>query len=270
MKLFSKTWINDIPWIELAIHSVSKMCTEHIEWHIVIEDEDIGKLDRIASHLDSNIEFKIHKLSEKWPEAMELKNGYLRQQWVKMTAHRVMGTDVFWNYDSDVIAIRKFSSKDLIGGSGRPIYWITQMNAVVDPVNQQVYVERANVLKQIFGLRNISFEWMRCMPIAMNGEILRCGSEQPEWKMFFDLCKQDHPYLSEFNTIGQFAHLNFPDAFEWRNTYNYPHTWMSHPGNGANQPGGWNKAVEMTSAIFFQGWSWGGIPDEMRKGVYAL
>lgn len=266
MKLFTKTYHKDIEWLGFAIESVVRHCTEDFEWTIVC---DTGERHLVYGIIPAarSYQFKVIEVHEFLPDALELKNGYLQQQWVKMNAHKVMGLGNFWNYDSDVIAIRPFSSKDLIGASGRPIYWITPTNDIVDPVNQNVYIQRSNLLKEIFGLRRIAFEWMRCMPICLVGEILRCGSEQPEWKTFFELCKQGNGNVSEFNAIGQFAHLNFPDAFEWRNTNNYSHTWMSHPGNGANQPGGWSKAVEMTSAIFFQGWSWGGIPEEMRKSL---
>ncbi len=228
LPLFTKSYVNDLGWLKLAIQSVCKMAMEPVTWHIAIEDAHLADLNAALSQVPalqgSCVTIHPVGLNSLWPEAYEIGNGYLRQQWIKMNAHKAVGTGLFWNWDSDLIAVKKISQASFMGQGGRPVYWFTNLNSIIDPANQSVYVGRANVLKGLFGMSEISFEWMRCLPIPGYGEILRLAAERPQWATCFGLCKTGEPHFSEFNIIGQFSHLYFPDSYEWRNTQNYQ-TW---------------------------------------------
>lgn len=256
MNLFSKTWINDLPWLKLAIKSVSRKCNENVEWHIAIEEDDFDKLIEIIDPSIKNIDFKLHKLCDKWPEWKQFSNGYMRQQWVKMTSHRVMGDKIFWHWDSDLIAKRLFDSNSFIGAIGRPIYWFSQFNSIADPANPMAGIERREMLKEVFQIQDPSFEWMRCLPMPCNGGILSHLEGRPEFTRSVQMMKNGDARFSEFNVIGQFSLMYFPDAYEWRNTFNYPRTW----GGPIDDP----------EAIVCQFWSWSNDTSEAEKLVENL
>lgn len=257
IQLFTKSYSKDFEWLQLAMRTVMKMCTEPVDWHLVIEDgEGFEYMPTVHDARCSAFKVTVHKVSQHWPEAMQITNGYLRQQWVKMNAHRIMGEDLFWHWDSDLLAVKPFGSYSFMGSSNRPVYWFSQLNSIIDPANPTVYQDRANVMKELIGLKEISFEWMRCLPIPCFGQILRHGEATSVWAGSHNKLKNNDNRFSEFNVIGQFSHLYFPDAYEWRNTQNYPSTWGGQPND--------------RHALVSQGWSWGGVPEDLRKFVETL
>ena len=277
MKLFTKTYIKDLEWVNLAIRTVGLFCKQEVSWTIVIEDANLSQLKDGAMMAASkgregsgpgSMQFDFRGIQEMWPESMTIPNGYLRQQWIKMNAHKVMGNDFFMNWDSDVIAVRKFSELDFRGKSGRPIHWFSDYNHMIINEPEQTalaaYHARRALAGRIYGWP-ISFEWMRCMPMPCFGEILRCGAETPYWAKMFELCKAATPGFSEFNFMGEFAHKFFPDAFEWRNAEISGPTWstgyvLKDAETLEFQPHG----------IVSQGWSYGGIPDVLRKWMDSI
>lgn len=270
IRLFSKTYINDFEWLKLAIKTVDKFCQEEVEWTLAVEGENLNQLNEIVSGLKcpASRRFVIVAVEHSWLDAMQIQNGYLRQQWVKMNAHTVMGNDFFLNWDSDVIAVREFKLSDFKGKSGRPIHWFTDYNHLImtekDATAVTAYQARRALAGKIYGWP-VSFEWMRCMPMPGFGEILRCGAATPYWATMFSMCKNGIDGFSEFNFIGEFAHKFFPDAFEWRNAENSGPTWST----GYVQKDA--ETLEFQShGIVSQGWSYGGIPDVLRKWVDAL
>lgn len=278
MRLFSKTYINDFEWLKLAIKTVWHFSKEEVKWTFVIEDENLEQLRDLVLKTPSDgskgfgvgsIQFSFHGLNELWPEAKQISQGYLRQQWIKMNAHRVMGNDFFMNWDSDVIAVRPFIIDYFKGRSGRPIHWFTDYNHMImterDPTAVTAYQSRRALAGKIYGWP-ISFEWMRCMPMPGFGEILRCGAGTQYWSHMFELCKSATPGFSEFNFIGEYAHKFFPDAFEWRNAENSGPTWSTgYITKSEDLP------IEFQShGIVCQGWSYGGIPPNLKKWVDAL
>lgn len=276
MKLFTKTYRGDLEWLKLAIKTVDRFCQQPLEWTMVVEDEDLfelrqfifGKFWEKSRELGPKArKFSIYGIKDYWPEAVQISNGYLRQQWIKMNAHKVMGNDFFLNWDSDVIAVRDFSEADFRGKSGRPIHWFTDYNHLIttekDPTALTAYQARRALAGVIYGWP-IPFEWMRCMPMPCFGEILRCGSGTPYWNQMFEMCEKQTPGFSEFNFIGEFANKFFPDAFEWRNAENSGPTWST----GYVQKDA-ETLVFQEHGIVSQGWSYGGIPDVLKKWVDA-
>lgn len=269
INLFSKTWVNDYPWLKLAMTSVAKLCTEDISWTIVGDPgskQDLEKVVVQASQASKkNVSVRIFESQEHWPEVSGISNGYLAQQWIKMTSHRVMGNDLYWNWDSDVIAIKPLSSQSFIGKSGRPIYWFSQFNSIMDGADRPAHEARISMMKEVLGMNEISFEWMRCMPVPMYGEILKCGSARNEWNKSFQMMKAGDHRFSEFNVIGQFSHLYFPDAYEWKNAEASGPTW-----SGGYIPGGVGSGAFQDHAIISQCWSWGAVPPHIQEFVDQL
>jgi len=266
LRLFTKTWVNDYPWLKLAIKSVLKLCDEPIEWTIIVDN---GQKDHVKVVIgqamqETNIVphlVKIYESGEYWPEVNGI-NGYYAQQWIKMNAHLVMGDGYFLNWDSDVIAVKKFNSETFKGKSGRPIFWLSQFNHLIQHGNGDIHRERMTVMKEIIGIHEVSFEYMRCMPIPMNGSILQCGSTRAEWSRAFEAIKSNRSGFSEFNIIGMFSHLYFPDCYEWRNCDSDGPTWA----------GGWdeNGKCFQDHAFVSQRYSWGGMERHIEDWVNRL
>lgn len=260
LPLFVKTWVNDFQWLKQAMISVEKTC-QNVNWNICVDDgtkTDFSKVQVQAEQaIARGINCRTCETSELWPEAMNVKAGYLRQQWIKMNSHRMMGDDVFWIWDSDLIAQRPFSRADFCGFGDKPIYWFSQFNSMMGGADDHAHLARIQMLKDIYGVPDIPFEWMRCIPIPQIGGILRHASGTSYWKKAYEmLCAGDQRF-SEFNVIGQFAHQYFPDAFDWRNTHNYPGKTFSGP-------------MGCKDYIVSQAYSWGGMGQNVIDHVNSL
>lgn len=269
LTLFTKTYQKDYPWLKLAMTSVIKMCQEDIFWTIVGDPGSKDDIQKVVSQAmqatNKNVAVRIIESQEHWNDASMIPNGYLGQQWIKMNAHRVMGDGFFHNWDSDVIAIKPFTQKSFFGNSGKPIYWFSQFNSIMDGVDRPAHEARIQMMKEILGLNEISFEWMRCMPVPMYGQVLKVASTRHEWGRSFNMMKNGDNRFSEFNVIGQFSHLFFPDAYEWRNAEASGPTW-----SGGYVPGGVGSGAFQDHAIISQCWSYGGIPAHIEEYVSKL
>lgn len=278
LTLFSKTYVNDYPWLKLAIKTVLKLCKDPVEWTIV---GDAGAKSQIqdvvlqaVQESKGILKFHIHEVLEHWPECGAISNGYLAQQWVKMNSHRVMPDGLYWNWDSDVIAIKPFSTQSFVGKSGRPIYWISQFNSIMNGVDRPAHEGRIALVKEIFGLTaiptnyirsEIPFEYMRCMPVPLYGNLLKICSERVEWKRSLEVLKSGDHRFSEFNIIGQAFHCLFPEAFEWHNAESDGGSWAC-----GYVEGGVGSGMFQEHGIVCQGWSWGGIPQHIKDFVDNL
>lgn len=263
MKLITKTYSKDLPWLQLAFVSVLRHARENIEWTIIcdhgerrsVEDAWNRARDSVR-HVEACFQIFIHEVNEKWPEAKSLGSGYIQQQWVKMTAHRVMGPGFFINWDSDVIALRPFTSRSFMNPMDKPILWFTPFNDLIAGGDVEIHRLRQRYIKNVFQIPEAPFEWMRCMPIWLNGEILRVAEGRNEWTRTAILMKANEVGgLSEFNLIGQFSHAFFPDAYDLKNTTNSGPTW-----------GG---SIDSETAIVHQSWSYGGISDQVRAVAHG-
>lgn len=261
MRLFTKTCRKDYKYLRIALISVVRFCREAMEWTIVCDQGESEELKKIIADQfggkTNSVSFKFAEIQDHWPDAAELGDGYVQQQWVKMTAHRIMGMEYFLNWDSDVAATKDFWESDFCGKSRRPILWFTPFNDITIGEHVEVHQMRRHFMMNVFELREISFEWMRCMPIWMNGEILRVGETRSEWNRTRILLRaKQYAGMSEFNIIGQFSNMFFPDAYEWRNTQNSGPTWAG--------------PLNSEDAIVYQGWSWGDIPEDLKRWVDSL
>lgn len=260
LNLFTKTYAKDAAWLELAIISVMRNVDEPVKWVIVCDRGERGLFERIKTETQrfrknctDAFDIEVCEIQDHWKDAAELGAGYIQQQWVKMTAHRVMGDGYFLNWDSDVVALRLFDSSSFKNASGKPILWFTPFNDLILGGDAPIHQKRQAYIKNVFQLPEAPIEWMRCMPLWMNGEILRVGETRPEWNRTKMLMKSKAvDGLSEFNLIGQLSSMFFPDAYEYKNTANGP-TWGG-PLNGDKN-------------IVCQGWSWGGVNAEVRDFV---
>lgn len=278
LHLFSKTWLNDYPWLKLAMTSVIKLCQEDIFWTIVGDPGSKQEIEKVVVQAmqggKKEIAVRIMEYQEVWPEASSIGNGYLSQQWIKMNSHMAMGDGLYWNWDSDVIATKPFSSQTFTGKSGKPIYWISQFNSIMNGADRPAHEGRIALMKEIFGLNaipsnymksEIPFEYMRCMPVALYGGLLRACSSRVEWNRCFNILRSGDHRFSEFNVIGNAFHTLFPEAFEWRNAESQGPTW-----SGGYVEGGVGSGQFQDHAMISQCWSWGNVPPHIEKFVNEL
>lgn len=252
MLYFTKTYRNDLPWLRMAIRSVIKCNTDAVkEWVVVTEADQVPHVEQIFQEENKGGIFtsRVVSVESTFPDAMRISDGYMRQQWIKMTAWRAIGDRVAFNWDSDVLACRKFSEKDLVSKDYRPVLWFSDMNQLI---MGGYPVGRRDSLKAVFQ-RDCTFEFMRCMPIVLNGGILRHAEGQPEWSRSLDQCIAGNKAFSEFNVIGEFTHQYFPDAVHFKNAEKEGPTW----GSG-HEP------------LISQKWSWGGVTREVIDFVNNL
>lgn len=102
-------------------------------------------------------------------------------------------------------------------------------------------------------------------PYPMYGEILKNGAMRREWDRSFQMMRNGDGRFSEFNVIGQFSHLYFPDAYEWKNAEANGPTW-----SGGYVPGGEGSGAFQEHASIAQCWSWGAIPNHVKEFVDNL
>lgn len=261
MNLFVKTWINDWQWLKQAMLSVQKTCRDDVVWFICVDDGTLAEFNKVLEQVKQEsgrfLNVMAFETSKFWPEAIQIQNGYLRQQWIKMNSHKAVGNDLFWIWDSDLIAQRPFSQQDFMDKGGKPIYWFTQFNSILGGRDDGAHLGRIQMIKDIYGIPEVPFEWMRCIPIPQIGGILRHAAGTSYWNNAFNMLVNGDNRFSEFNVIGQFCHQYFPDAFDWRNTHNYPGKTFSGPMGDKN-------------FIVSQGFSWGGIGQNVVDFVKSL
>lgn len=258
MKLFTKTWHQDLFWLKWAFKSVFKFCDEPVVWHVVAENNICDRIRVIADECTKTTPSKhqhqviVHNL-DTWPDVAKIKDDYMGQQWIKMMAHLVVGdelNDIVWNWDSDVLAQRPFKQSDFLGKSGLPIYWFSELDRFKGSNDYGVLRLRADLVESIFDGAKVTREWMRCMPIPLNGRILKEGSRSSMWPKAYKECVAGNRALSEFNVIGQFAYLYFNGSFDWKNADTEGPTWGGPCGS---------------SSFVCQHWSWGGETQEFKN-----
>lgn len=255
MNIFTKTYLGDFPWIELAVYSVLRHCTEPVNWYVAVERLNRAQLDEVLSRAVGHFKdkrsgdsFQTFDSELVWPESQNIVDGYMRQQWIKMNVHRLVGDHLIWNWDSDVMAKKPFNSSDL-ERNGKPIWWWDDINHLINGGYPQ---ERRSVMNQVMG-GEIGKEYMRCMPIPLLGSALNHGSASDAWKRSFNMCATNQRAFSEFNILGEYCFRNFNDHFSWINAQNEGPTWQGEH----NDP----------TKITYQAWSWGGVNDGIRDLV---
>lgn len=269
LRLCTKSYRNDLPWLDLALKSVLHYCQEPIEWHIIVDDTDLSDLSRLvdsAMAWSGRTDVKIfhYGVNKDWADGDGM-GGYQKQQWIKLNLHRrIDGFVHVW--DSDLLAQRPFTHKDFTGDSGRPVYLFSHFNELMKHggADNPAHEGRRALLKQIFHMEWCHFEYMRALPIPMFMEVLVHLERSDILSVSRDLLLRSDPNFSEFNVYGQFAHLLFPDAYEWKNA-ELGGSWSGGYVEGGSGSGGMDG-----KSIVTQMWSWSGVPDNVRDYINGL
>lgn len=213
--IFIRTYHKDLRWLDYALKSIHKYVSGYRSIIVAIPDA------RLLSHLTA----------EKVIQCEDLADGYIGQQFTKMTAHLHTDADAVIFWDSDVIAFESVDVSEWIV-DGKPLIWKTKYEQTETPWKP--------ITEKALGFA-VEWEYMRRMPLTYLTRTLRetCkymeGLHGMPLRDYLNQCP--HRSFSEFNAIGAFAEKYESQLYDFRDTE-----------TGALPP---NKVDQM--------WSWSGL-----------
>jgi|688.fasta_scaffold61792_3 hypothetical protein len=218
-----RSYRNDFKWLWHSLKSIHKYGKEFETLHLVVPESDV----QLLAHLTAE---NVHGTVDQC-------DGYLAQQITKLHADTWCLSDYILHVDSDCIFYKDFSPTCFFKDN-KPI--MLREECSNSPWNA--------ISEKTLGWYD-SYEYMRRHPIIYPRWIYNefrawimkkhsCSLEQ--W-----ICQQQRNEFSEFNTLGQWAHKVYPEAFSW-----------CHP----------SEVPEYCK----QYWSWGGLQDDIIKDIETL
>lgn len=213
--IFYKSYRKDFLWLSYSLRSITKFVTGYNEIHIVLPENDKHLFDHSFLPERTVIHY-----------APEYGNGYLYQQFIKMSAHKYCNADYILYADSDVIFDKPTDIRTLID-KGKPKILYTDYSKVGQAICWQEPTSK-------FMNEHQQFEFMRrnCM-IAHRSTIETIYSLVPDLENI--IMRSDR--FSEFNAIFAWAFRHEKDKYNFVNTDDW----------------------EYEQQYFRQFWSWSGL-----------
>lgn len=238
VSIFIRSFDGDFPWLSYCLRSIHKFA--HGFHEIVIAIPEGQKLD--------------HLTKERIVYVKAGKDDYVQQQVDKLNADFYCEGDMVVNLDSDTILIEPVNPCSFTFGlraypdlQGSPLWLMTPIEKVLSNDPNTHAWKRA--MTKFSGV-GPQWEYMR-----------RIGQMIPKWayvcfrefclrkhgKTFEQWASEQNREVSEFNLIGQFLHINFPNFIHFHDTtYGIP------------------------EAVVKQYWSRGGLTDEIRTEMEEI
>lgn len=228
ISIFIKTYKNDFAWLFYCLKSIKKYCTGYDKVIIIVPSQDAKEWN--AMKFDFPKRTEIFFVNEEG-------NGYLFQQYVKMSAWKYSDADYIKFFDSDCIFTEKVNLQDEIAG-GKPTILYTDYNKVEDAICWKKPTEK-------FIGQEINYELMR-----RNGLVYHRSTLENAYKLHSDLKERilNSKQFSEFNAIGAYALTKEKSKYTFINT-----------DTGKFKP-----------TPFKQYWSWSGLTPEEKKELQSL
>lgn len=214
--VFIKTWINDLCWLRYCLASIEKYYTTK---------EVVLVLDEDCTAPTSSLPIKIHYVPKH-------ENGYIKQQEIKLNAHRYTRADYILFVDSDVIFTQPCSIHNFLNNDIIKLYYEPYSDLPTIPWKE--ITERH--FKQI-----VEFEYMRRFPIVHHRAVLK-GIQSRYPKLNSTLNSMTTREFSEFNFMGAFAHTYMPEFYQF-------------------------MLPDSTPLVAKQYWSWGGLLPHIEKEI---
>ncbi len=238
--IFIRSYASDLPWVPYALRSLQKFVTGIRDIIISVPEEDLRGFKDL--HLVKEI-----LVPSRVPGSVM--SGYLGQQCDKLRAHLYTDADTILFWDSDVLAVRRFSPDDLLI-NGKPRWLITPYAKLIKS-DGSPDVPWQPITEKAIG-RPVEFEAMRCHPLMVPRTALI------EFGIFMEqlhgmtleqyIADQPNREFSEWNCIGMWAYYYAPEFFSF-----------------------WNTEVRGVPApLVRQWWSWGGITPEIRSDIEKI
>jgi len=192
--IFYKSYKNDFKWLYHSLESLSKYVTGYNEIVILIPESDVKSFDY------RKIPQRTRVLTVK-----EYGNGYLYQQWCKMSAYKYCKSEFILFADSDCIFDHDINLQDYIGTPeilftdyskvGDAICWKQVTETMLDREVRWEFMRRNCLVYHTSTLKNIAQKYPNLEHTIMNSE-----------------------RFSEFNFIGAYAFFNEYSKYKFVNT----------------------------------------------------
>lgn len=236
--LFLRSYAADLPWVPYALRSIHKFVTGIRNVVICVPANDYDKFQRL------NFTREIICSSRLEP----FKDDYLGQQCDKLIAHLYTDAEYILYWDSDVLAIRPFSPKDLMI-DGKPRCLETPYAKLVT-ANGSSAVPWQSIVERALG-HPVAKERMRQHPFLTNRMALiglRDYMQMLHGIPIVDyIASQPNREFSEFNVLHSWAADHAPDMFTF-----------------------WDTEKGVPEPFVRQWWSWSGMTQEIREEMEKL
>lgn len=231
VSIFIRSFEGDMPWLTYCLRSVHKFAMDFHE--VVVAVPENTKVD--------------HLTKERVVFVKAGADDYVQQQVDKLHADLYCEGDAALNLDSDTILIGPVTPGDFMMNGEKPLWLMTPIEKVLSNDPNTHAWKRA--MTKFSGV-DPQWEYMR-----------RIGQMIPRWAYgcFREFCLRTHGKTfeqwaveqnrecSEFNLIGQFLHLNFPNFIHFHDT-----------------------TYSLPEAVVKQYWSRGGLTDEIRAEMEEI
>jgi len=217
--IFYKSYSKDFKWLEFSLKSLSKFVSVYNEIHIVIPEKDKYLFDSI-------------KLPERTIVHLvnEYGNGYLYQQFCKITAHKHCSAEFILFADSDCIFDKPTDLNDMIV-EGKPEILYTEYSKVGDAICWKECTDRFMNAPQ-------EYEFMRRLPLIYHRSTLELISAMP---INLEQYIMNSERFSEFNIMGAYAFRHQREQYNFINTDNWTYAppistqlWSHAKENGSD------------------------------------
>lgn len=223
--IFIKTWKDDVKWLPYALESIAKYGMGYDEVVIVTDRSCLAEVKALHEVLKK---YRIVAV-EDW------KNGYIQQQWIKLSADTFVSSDHVLFVDSDCIFHSAFNEQSFMR-DGKPVLLKTKYGNL----------DGAEVWKSItssFVGFDVEYEYMRRLPWMYRTDSLTAFKETYP-HTFGHLSNLTTRDFSEFNALGAFIEKYEDDLYYISDT----EVWVPEP-------------------VAKQYWSWGGITPEIQAEI---
>lgn len=201
--IFYKSYALDFELLYKSLYSVKKYVSGYNEIAIIIPKQDADKFD--YSHLPKRT--TVHLVDE-------YGDGYLYQQWQKMSAHKYLNAEHILFIDSDCIFDNPVDIRTELE-DGKPTILYTDYSKVGDAICWKYCTELL--------LGEVQYEFMRRLPLTYNREtLIKISQTYPGLESHIMTAKADYKLnrgaFSEFNFLGAWAFINHKDKYRFINT----------------------------------------------------
>jgi hypothetical protein len=203
--IFIKSYRKDFQWLQYSLRSIEKFLTGYNKIIICVPENDYNKF--LESFKFPNLNIEVHSVNE-------YGNGYLYQQYIKMTAHKYSDAEYILYSDSDLIYDRPTNINDLIidgkseilytdySKAGTAIVWKEPTERFMNEPQQYEFMRRHGLIYHRSSIETLYNLVPNLEDIIMRSEI-----------------------FSEFNAIGAWCFKNEKNKYRFVNT----ETWTYVP-----------------------------------------
>ena len=197
--IFIKSYAKDFKWLNYCLKSIDKYVEGYSEIILILDEGSNTSLHELKE-----IPFN---LRIEWVKKEG--NGYIFQQYCKLTAHHYTNADKIMFVDSDCIFTFPVNLREL---PELPELLYTHYNSVGDAICWKLCTEK--VIKQ-----PIEFEFMRRNGLIYHRSTLE-NFEKFVGELKYYVLNQNT--FSEFNALGAYAWIYEREKYKWVNTLTEP------------------------------------------------